>query len=130
KVASALSAVPQGTAIPYPAGLAVVSNQGRDELLVANDLSDTVVLLEAATGKTLQQFDLSTHEAVPSSFPYTVVASRDGRRAWCSLWNASKVAELDLATGRVVRWIPLMEPKDPTAPGSHPTALLFSPDER
>lgn len=130
KVASALSGTPPGTAIPYPAGLAVISSHGHDELLVANDLSDNVVLLDPGTGRILQQFDLSTHEVVPSSFPYAVVATRDGRRAWCSLWNASKVAELDLSTGRVVRWIPLLEPKDPTAPGSHPTALLLSPDER
>jgi DNA-binding beta-propeller fold protein YncE len=130
KVASALSMAPHGTALPYPAGIAVISRQGHDELLVANDLSDNVVLLDLHTGKVLQQFDLSTHDTVPSSFPYTVVATRDGRRAWCSLWNASKVVELDLTSGRIVRWIPLMEPKDPTAPGSHPSAMLLSPDER
>jgi DNA-binding beta-propeller fold protein YncE len=67
---------------------------------------------------------------VPSSFPYTVVATRDGRRAWCSLWNASRVAELDLASGEVVRWIKFEESDDPVAPGSHPTALLLSPDEK
>jgi len=130
KAASALKSVPPGTAIPYPAGLAVISNQGHDGLLVADDLSDNVVLLDTQTGKIVQQFDLSTHDVVPSSFPYTVVATRDGRRAWCSLWNASKVAELDLTSGRIVRWIPLIEPKDPIAPGSHPTALLLSPEER
>ncbi|HKR83544.1 MAG TPA: alkaline phosphatase family protein, partial [Terriglobales bacterium] len=128
--ASALNSTPPGTAIPYPAGLALISNQGRDELLVANDLSDNVVLLDTQTGNIVQQFDLSTHDVVPSSFPYTVVATRDGRRAWCSLWNASKVAELDLTSGRIVRWISLMEPHDSTLPGSHPTALLLSPDER
>ena len=130
KVASALSAVPPGTAIPYPAGLAVISRQNLDELLVANDLSDNAILLDAESGRVLQSFDLSTHESVPSSFPYAVVATRDGQRAWCSLWNSSKIAELDLSTGRVVRWISLLEPRDPTSPGSHPTALLLSPDER
>jgi len=130
KIASALSGVPAGTAIPYPAGIALISASGHDQLLVANDLSDSVVLLDSAGGRIVQQFDLSTHETVPSSFPYTVVASRDGKRAWCSLWNASKVAELDLASGRVARWIPLLEPESPTAPGSHPTALLLSPDEK
>jgi DNA-binding beta-propeller fold protein YncE len=59
-----------------------------------------------------------------------VVAARDARRAWCSLWNASQIAELDLASGKVVRWIKLMEPADPIAPGSHPTAMLLSPDEK
>jgi DNA-binding beta-propeller fold protein YncE len=134
KVASALQKTAAGTAIPDPAGLALVSGGGRgrksDLLLVANNLSDNVVVLDVASGKVLERFDLSTSDLVPSSFPYTVVATRDGRRAWCSLWNASQVAELDLASGKVIRWIKLMEPADPIAPGSHPTAMLLSPDEK
>ena len=117
-------------AIPYPAGLAVISAHGRDELLVANNLSDNVLLLNASDGQVLQQFDLSTNHMIPSSFPYTVVASHDGRHAWCSLWNSSQVAELDLENGTVKRLIPLLDPKDPTVPGSHPTALLLSIDEK
>ena len=130
QVALALQKTPAGTAIAYPAGLALVSAGGRDHLLVANNLSDNVVLLDVATGKVLHRFDLSTNALIPSSFPYTVVAKHDGSRAWCSLWNASRVAELDLATGQVVRWIKLKEPDDPIAPASHPTALLLSPDEK
>jgi hypothetical protein len=130
KVAIALRKTPVGTAIPYPAGLALVSSGGRDHLLVANNLSDNAVLLDVASGKALQHFDLSTNDLVPSSFPYTCVATKDGRRAWCSLWNASQVAELNLSSGKVLRWIKLQEPKDPIAPGSHPTALLLSPDEK
>jgi DNA-binding beta-propeller fold protein YncE len=130
KVAVALRAPPPGTAIPYPAGLALISVEGSDRLLVANNLSDNAVLLDVATGKILQRFDLSTSDLVPSSFPYTCVATRDARRAWCSLWNASQVAELDLAGGKVARWIKFQQPPDPLAPGSHPTALLLSPDEK
>ena len=130
KVAIALRQTPAGTAISYPAGLTLVPASGRDRLLVANNLSDNVVLLDVATGKVLERFDLSTSDLVPSSFPYTCVATRDGRRAWCSLWNASRIAELDLTTGKVVRWIKLHEPDDPVAPGSHPTAMLLSPDEK
>ena len=129
-VATGLRKAPPGTATPYPAGLALVATGGHDRLLVANNLSDHVVLLDVASGKILQRFDLSTGDLVPSSFPYTVVATRDGRRAWCSLWNASRVAELDLTAGKVVRWIKLKEPEDPIAPGSHPTAMLLSPDEK
>ncbi|MFZ0771525.1 MAG: beta-propeller fold lactonase family protein [Candidatus Sulfotelmatobacter sp.] len=129
KVAPGLQKTPLGTAIPYPAGLALVSAAGHDRLLVANNLSDNVVLLDAASGKILQRFDLSTNDLVPSSFPYTCVVTHDVHRAWCSLWNASRVAELDLTTSKVVRWITLKEPSDPVAPGSHPTALLLSPDE-
>ncbi|MBZ5597141.1 MAG: beta-propeller fold lactonase family protein [Acidobacteriia bacterium] len=130
KVAYGLRKVTAGTAIPYPAGLAVISAKGGDQLLVANNLSDNVVLINSADGRVLKQFDLSTYKVVPSSFPYTVVASRDGRRAWCSLWNASRVAELDLEKGAVTRWISLLAPEDSTTPGSHPTALLLSPDEK
>ena len=129
KVSIGLQKTPAGTAIPYPAGLALVRFGGLDKLLVANNLSDNVVLLDVASGKVLQKFDLSTNELVPSSFPYTCVATRDGGHAWCSLWNASQVAELDLTGGKVVRWIKLKEPPDPLAPGSHPTAMLLSPDE-
>ncbi len=130
RVASALRTVPSGTAVPFPAGLAVVPGQDGDLLLVANNLSDNVLLLDASSGRVLKRFDLSTHKVVPASFPYTVVASRDGKRAWCSLWNLSRVAELNLETGSVTRRISLAEPKDPLAPGSHPTALLLSNDEK
>ena len=121
---------PAHMAIPYPAGIAVISDGGHDKLLIANNLSDNVVLLDPATGKILQSFDLSTNHLVPSSFPYTCVATRDGRRGWCSLWNASQVVELDLTSGKVARWIDLRKPKDPLAPGSHPTAMLLSPNEQ
>ena len=117
-------------AIPYPAGLALISERGQDKLLVANNLSDNVVLLDPASGKILHTFDLSTNDLVPSSFPYTCVATRDGRRAWCSLWNASQVAELDLMGGKVVRRVDLNKPEEPLAPGSHPTAMLLSPSEK
>src|SRR5436305_5127252 len=115
----------QQMAIPYPAGMAPIPDGGHEKLLVADNLSDNVVLLDPATGKTLHTFDLSTDDLVPSSFPYTVVATRDGRHAWCSLWNTSQVAELDLPGGRVTGWINLKRPQDPLAPGSHPTAMLL-----
>jgi DNA-binding beta-propeller fold protein YncE len=128
-VARALFKTPKGTAIPYPSGLAVVPGGESERLLIANNLSDNAILIDAATGQILHEFDLSTNTLVPSSYPYTVLVAHDGRRAWCSLWNASKVAELDLESGKVVRMIALREPEPPTAPGSHPTALLLSPDE-
>jgi DNA-binding beta-propeller fold protein YncE len=132
KLSIALQKTPPGTALPYPAGLTLVSSQNQtgDRLLIADNLSDDVILLDVSTGKILQRFDLSSNDLIPSAFPYTVVATRDGRRAWCSLWNASAVAELDLATGRVARSIQLDPPKDPISPGSHPTALLLTPDEK
>ncbi len=132
RVAYGLRHTPAGTAIPYPGGLAVIAGKGTDpdKLLVANNLSDNVVLLDSSDGHILQQFDLGKHQMVPSSFPYTVVVTRDGLRAWCSLWNLSSVVELDLAKGSVKRWISLLQPKSETAPGSHPTAMLLSIDEK
>ena len=128
KLATGLQAPPH-MAIPYPAGIAVISDGGHDKLLVANNLSDNVVLLDVATGKNLQTFDLSSGDLVPTSYPYTCVATKDARRAWCSLWNASEVAELDLTGGKVAGRINLSQPNDALAPGSHPTSMLLSPNE-
>ncbi len=128
-VARLLAKVPPGQAIPYPAGIAAFSRDGREELLVANNLSDNAVLLDAQ-GKMLHRFDLSVARELPSAYPYTVAVARDGRRAFCSLWNASQVAELDLEHGKVVRRISLLRPKSATEAGSHPTAMLLSANDQ
>ncbi len=120
---------PRHTAIPYPAGMAVISDGGHDKLLIANNLADNVVLLDTTTGKILQTFDLSTSDLVPASYPYTCVATKDGRRAWCSLWNTFKVVELDLTSGKVVDWIGAFR-LDPLIPKSHPSAMLLTPDDK
>src|SRR5579864_5160110 len=90
-VAHALFKTGKGSAIPYPGGLAVVPGGRTERLLVANNLSDNAILIDTASGEVLARFDLSTNTMVPSSYPYTVTVTRDGRRAWCSLWNASKI---------------------------------------
>ena len=118
-----------GVAIPYPAGLAVVPGKP-ERLLIANNLSDTAILIDASSGELVHQFDLSTSTFIPSAYPYTVVVSKDGHRAWCTLWNASRVAELNLESGTVTRTISLKQPDVATAPGSHPSALLLNPDEK
>lgn len=124
------SEVPKGQAVPYPAGLAVVAASEGERLLVGENLADDAVLLDVATGKILHRFDLSTGPDVPATYPYAVIATRDGKVGFCSLWNASRVVQLDLETGRVTRWIPVLAPGSSTAAGSHPTALLLSPDEK
>jgi DNA-binding beta-propeller fold protein YncE len=129
RIAEGLQTPPNGAAIPYPAGLVVIPGAVGDQLLVANNLSDNVVLLNN-TGRLTKRFDLSIHQLIPSAYPYSVAVSRDGRRAWVSLWNASQVAELDLNSGQVTRFIPLLKPAETAAPGSHPGALLLSPDEK
>src|SRR6516225_3160867 len=121
--------VPVGQITPYPAGITVVKRKEGDALLVAENLADGAVLIDARDGHVLQRFELGRSKVVPSTFPYTVVANRAGTRGWCSLWNGSAVAELDLRSGKVVRSIDLLPPKIETDASSHPTALLLSPDE-
>lgn len=121
--------LPAGKLIPYPAGIRVMGTGSDEKLLVADNLSDDVQLLEAGDGRVIHRFDLSEHQNVPGSYPYAVVATQDGKRGYCSLWNDSEVAELDLVAGRVTRFISLLKPASPTAAGSHPTAMLLSPDE-
>src|SRR5580765_523407 len=129
EVAFGVRKTPAGTALPYPAGIAVLPDAKGDQLLVANNLSDNVILLDVNSGQIHQSFDLSRSPFIPSAFPYTVIANKARTRAWCSLWNASAVAELDLATGKVERWIDLLKPNSPIAPSSHPTTMLLSPKE-
>lgn len=122
--------VAAGKAIPAPTGLAVVKGEGGDQLLVADVLSDDVLLIDAASGNIRYRFDLSTGPVVPSAYPIAVVATKDGRRGFAALWNGSAVAELDLGSGKVVSTLPLMRPREATAPGSHPAALALSADQK
>jgi len=144
EVAFGLRTTPAGTAPPYPAGFAVLpgaKNQMErrasspitstgDRLLIANNLSDNVVLLDVNSGKILKSFDLSRSRYIPSAYPYAVVANKAGTKAWISLWNSAVVAELNLEAGKVSRWIDaLRKHDDPNVPSSHPTAMLLSPNE-
>jgi hypothetical protein len=115
--------------VTYPAGLSVGRSGGEERLLVANNNSDEAVLLNTGDGKVIYRFDLSTFKQIPASLPYTTVMTKDGKRGFVSLWNASSVAELDLENGRLLRLIPLRKPQTPLAGGSHPTSLLFNRDE-
>ena len=122
--------VPAGKAIPAPAGLAVVRGSGGDQLLVADVLSDDVLLIDAASGKIRYRFDLSSGPIVPSTYPIAVTATRDGRRGFAALWNGSAVAELDLRSGKVAGTLPLLRPTEATSPGSHPAALTLAPNQK
>ncbi|SPF33696.1 conserved exported hypothetical protein [Candidatus Sulfotelmatobacter kueseliae] len=131
KVAAGLQKTRPNTAIPYPAGLALARNpQGKDWLVVAENLADTIAVLNPDTGKVIETFDVSTHDLIPSTFPYTCVVSHLAIRAWCSLWNSSQVEQIELIGARISRTLPLPGSKDPLAPTSHPTAMLLSPNEK
>jgi DNA-binding beta-propeller fold protein YncE len=116
--------------VPYPAAIAVLGEHGREKLLVAENLSDDVVLVDAATGTIEERFDLSENDAVPSTYPIALAVTGDGKRAFVALWNASEIVELDPARGVVGRKLALLKPPDPIAPGTHPCAFAFSPGEK
>src|SRR6202030_162737 len=116
EVAFGLRKTPAGTALPYPAGIAVLPGPTGDRLLVANNLSDNVVLLDVSSGKIEKSFNLSRSRCIPSAYPYTVVANKAGTKAWASLSNSAAVAELNLETGNVARWIDITKPTDAIAP--------------
>jgi DNA-binding beta-propeller fold protein YncE len=113
--------------VSYPAAIAVVPG-AKERLLVAENLSDTVALMDAKTGKIEHSFDVSESVDVPSTYPIAVAVTKDGRRAFVALWNASEVVELNLASSAIVRRVALLKPKSAIAPGTHPCVLLL--DER
>jgi DNA-binding beta-propeller fold protein YncE len=116
---------PTGTLVPYPAGIAVVKRDGGDQLLIADNLSDDVLLMDAATGNIIHRFDVSTGDYVPGAYPYGVVVNKKGTTAWVSLWNSSKIAALDLINIKVHGWITVSDVKTASAP--HPTAMALVP---
>ena len=120
--------------IPFPAAIAVVSSSGPpsgpEKLLIADNLSDDVLLVDSTTGAIEKRFDLSETDAVPGTFPVALAVSKDGARAYVALWNASEIAELDLAKSTVGRKLALLKPPSPVATGTHPCAFELSPDGR
>jgi len=116
--------------VTFPAGLSVGSRGGQEHILVASNYSDEALLLSAEDGKVIHRFDLSLYRHIPASLPYTTVMSRDGSTGYVSLWNGSTVAQLDLAEGRVKRKFALGQPQSDMEPGSHPTAMILSHDNK
>ena len=114
--------------VPFPAAIAVVGSAGAEKLLVADNLSDDVLLIDAASGAIDKRFDLSETDAVPGTYPVALAVAKDGRRAFVALWNASEIVELNVDKGTVGRKLALLKPASPVAPGTHPCALEFSPD--
>src|ERR1700687_3687359 len=74
------------TISPYPAALAVVPG-GTERLLVAENLSDSVAVLDTRTGAVVRRFDLSVSENVPATYPIALAVTKDGKRAFVALWE-------------------------------------------
>ena len=119
----------EGTAgVPFPAAIAVVGDADSERLLVAENYSDAVLLLNPATGQVEHRFDLAEADVVPSTFPGALALSRDGRRAFVALWNASEIVELDLGKQTVGRKLALLKPASQIAPGTHPCDFALDPE--
>jgi DNA-binding beta-propeller fold protein YncE len=116
--------------VPFPAAIAVLREPGAEKLLIAGNLSDDVLLMDAATGAIEKRFDLSETDAVPSTYPVALAVTKDQSRAFVALWNASEVVELDLKKGIVGRKLALLKPTLATAAGTHPVVMEIAPDER
>lgn len=116
--------------VPFPAAIAVLHQPGAEKLLVAENLSDDVLVMDATTGAVEKRFDLSETDAVPSTYPIALAVTKDESRAFVALWNASEVVELDLKKGTVGRKIALLKPTLATAAGTHPVAMEIAPDGR
>ena len=121
---------PSSTGVPYPADLAVLPGNGPERLLIADNLSDDVLLMDLTSGAILHRFDLAETTNVPATYPIALAVTHDGSRAFVALWNASEIAELNLQTNTVVRKLPLLKPENPIRPGTHPCAFALSPDEK
>ena len=134
--------LPPNTANPYPAGLAVFEAGGKEQLLVASNLSDSVFVVDPASGSVVSRINLFRRDRViPSRFPYRVVVAPDGRTAWCALWNDSAVVELGLqgysrkrhstnSDTDALRRVALDANHRHANTGSHPNALALTPDGR
>jgi DNA-binding beta-propeller fold protein YncE len=116
------------TGIPFPSAIAVLGTATAERLLVADNLSDDALLIDASSGNVLHRFDLAESAAVPSTYPIDVRVSKDGTRGFVALWNAGQIVELDLQHGTIARKLDLLKPHSDIAPGSHPSAFEISPD--
>ncbi len=119
-----------GFTVPYPSGICAFRQNGKEMLLVGDNLSDAAEIVDVKAKKATKLISLAVYRAVPGSYPFAATATKDGGTGYVSLWNASRVAEIDLATATLRRMIELHLPSSAEAAGSHPTALLLSPDEK
>src|SRR5260370_7351204 len=85
--------------------------------------------MDGSCGRMGKWLELGRRRYTPGAYPYTVVANKAGTKAWVSLSNSAAVAELNLETGNVARWIDITKPTDAIDPSSHATAMLLSPSE-
>jgi DNA-binding beta-propeller fold protein YncE len=116
--------------VPYPAAIAVLGAAGHEKLLVAENLSDDAVLLDATTAQSRSASIFLRSDAVPATYPIAVAVTRDEKRAFVALWNASEIVELDLARGKRWRESWPAQAVEPHRARNASLRLRFSPDEK
>jgi DNA-binding beta-propeller fold protein YncE len=114
--------------VPFPAAIAVLESAGAEKLLVAENYSDAVLLVDAKSGAIEHRFDLAESDSVPSTYPGALILSRDRHRAYVALWNASEIVELDLTKDAIGRKLALLKPSNPVSASAHPCAFALAPD--
>ena len=117
------------TTVPFPSGMSLFRQSGREMLLVADNLSDAAEIIDLSSNHVTRNIDLAVYPVVPGSYPLATCTTKDGATGYVSLWNASRVAEIDLNSGKLRRMIELHPSANQEMPGSHPNVLLLSPDE-
>lgn len=110
--------------VTFPAGIAAFTHGEREKLVVAEQLSDTVSLVDVASGRVEGRTEVGVSNAVPSAYPYNLIVDQSRAKAYVSLWNASQVVELDLPSLTVTRRFSL-SPADATQSSSHPAAMTL-----
>ncbi len=114
--------------VPFPAAIAVAGSAGAEKLLVAENLTDDVLVIDPVSGNIEHRFDLTASNAVPSTYPIALEISKDEHRAFVALWNASEIVELDLDKNAVGRKLALLKPVSAIKPGTHPCAFALTAD--
>lgn len=99
----------------YPCGVAV-SADGRTVYVAAQNRNALLAVEGAPSSRRVR---VVAEFGGENAMPYKVVLHPGQPRAWVSLWGASAVAEVDLASSGVVRRV---------ATDSHPNDMVLSPD--
>ncbi|GAC1639189.1 MAG: alkaline phosphatase family protein [Herpetosiphon sp.] len=100
----------KGKENPFPTGMSI-SPDGAT-LYVANNISNTVSLINTANRTTTNRIPVGT-------YPYTPLADPDGSRVYVSNWGDGTVSVINTASKSVSTTIPV---------GSHPSAMVFGPE--
>jgi YVTN family beta-propeller protein len=72
--------------------------------LVTNPESNELRIIDVATRKIRNVVDMRP-TGVSASLPQGIAVSRSGDKAWITLGSAAMVAEVEIATGKVLRWL-------------------------